>query len=184
MKKISVILLIVFSAIASQVCSQIRVTLEVIANGNGSISLSPLPDSAGTYALGDTVLLSGDPSSTFFDFIRWTGDITSTQNPVQVIMNSNKRIVGRFRRGNFLFITEQTERGANLFKSIAGLVRKRELVFNRLTRERIQVGENEFKFIEFKPISPADSLAMNNEIVRRLNRIITISDSLKTVVRR
>ena len=72
----------------------------------------------------------------------------------------------------------------NLFKSIAGLVRKRELVFNRLTRERIQVGENEFKFIEFKPISPADSLAMNNEIVRRLNRIITISDSLKIVVRR
>ena len=67
-------------------------TTSTAGNGTGTITITPLKSE---YAFGEVVKLTAVPedSSTFAG---WTGDLTSTSNPVNVTMNSDKSIVANF----------------------------------------------------------------------------------------
>jgi uncharacterized repeat protein (TIGR02543 family) len=66
-------------------------TLNVTAQ-NGSVSKNP--DNV-TYNNGDNVILTPTPDSGY-EFTSWSGDATGTNNPLTVVMNSNKDITANF----------------------------------------------------------------------------------------
>ncbi len=66
--------------------------LTVTASGNGSISKSP--DQA-TYEHGTVVTLTATPAAGYH-FIGWTGDVTSSANPLDVTMDSSKTLTANF----------------------------------------------------------------------------------------
>jgi len=72
--------------------SQNQYTLTVIIVGNGTVAKNP--DYA-VYAHGETVTLTAmaDPG---WKFNSWSGDIESTENPVNVTMDSSKTIIATF----------------------------------------------------------------------------------------
>jgi uncharacterized repeat protein (TIGR02543 family) len=59
---------------------------------NGSVGYNP---SAASYDSNTTVQLTATPGSGY-SFASWSGDITSTSNPVNVTMNTNKTITANF----------------------------------------------------------------------------------------
>jgi len=67
-------------------------TLTTNVVGSGSVSRSP---NATSYASGTVVTLTATPASGFV-FSSWSGDVTSTSNPVQVTMNANKTVTATF----------------------------------------------------------------------------------------
>jgi hypothetical protein len=68
-------------------------TLDVdVAEGNGSVTISPAQD---LYDEEELVELTAVPNAGYI-FSEWTGDISSTDNPVNVTMDSNKTISAHF----------------------------------------------------------------------------------------
>ena len=61
----------------------------------GSVSLSP---GGGTYPAGSQVTLTAMPASGY-SFNNWGGDASGSQNPITIIMNSNKSITANFEQG-------------------------------------------------------------------------------------
>lgn len=59
---------------------------------NGTVTKSP---NKSNYTSGETVSLTATPS-TGYQFSSWSGDITGTTNPVNVVMNSNKTVTANF----------------------------------------------------------------------------------------
>lgn len=59
---------------------------------NGTILSNP---SGSTFAAGTTVILTAQPASGYM-FSGWSGDVSSTSNPVSVMMNGNKNITAGF----------------------------------------------------------------------------------------
>jgi uncharacterized repeat protein (TIGR02543 family) len=64
---------------------------------NGSVGYNP---SAASYDSNTTVQLTATPG-TGYSFANWSGDITSTSNPVIVTMNTNKTIAANFTLNNY-----------------------------------------------------------------------------------
>jgi uncharacterized repeat protein (TIGR02543 family) len=64
----------------------------IVGNG-GSIS----PEISG-YLLGDTAVITAYPK-TGFTFAGWSGDVTSTANPLKIVMNANKKVTATFTSG-------------------------------------------------------------------------------------
>lgn len=67
-------------------------TLNIQTNGTGSVALNP---PGGTYAPGTTVTLTALPDPGYL-FSTWSGDVSSSLNPVTVTMNGNKHISAIF----------------------------------------------------------------------------------------
>lgn len=67
-------------------------TLNIQTNGTGSVVLNP---SGGTYAPGTPVTLTAIPDPGY-RFGTWSGDVSSSDNPVTVTMNGNKNISAIF----------------------------------------------------------------------------------------
>jgi len=67
-------------------------TLKVNIVGNGTVAASP---SSATYASGTIVSLTATPAATW-SFSGWSGDVTGTQNPVNITMNGNKTVTATF----------------------------------------------------------------------------------------
>jgi hypothetical protein len=70
----------------------VEFTLERVVDHGGKISASP--DRA-TYPAGAVVTLTAVPDSGFH-FSGWSGDLSGTQNPVAITMNSNRRVEASF----------------------------------------------------------------------------------------
>jgi len=73
-----------------------QVTINVIAgytlnitSPNGSVVKSP---NQSIYTAGTTVTLTATPGNSSYQFLTWSGDISSTQNPVTVTVNNNMNI--------------------------------------------------------------------------------------------
>lgn len=67
-------------------------TLTVNTVGQGTVSLDP---SGGTYLDGTQVTLTANPSSGWnFDY--WSGDLTGTQNPTNILMDADKNVTANF----------------------------------------------------------------------------------------
>ncbi|MEM4398157.1 MAG: cellulase family glycosylhydrolase, partial [Candidatus Woesearchaeota archaeon] len=69
-------------------------TLSISVNptGSGSVTLNP---SGGSYTAGSQVTLTAQPNSGYI-FSSWSGDLTGTQNPATIIMDSNKVVTANF----------------------------------------------------------------------------------------
>lgn len=70
-------------------------SLSVSVDGEGTVS----PDS-GSYSLGDTVSISATAQQGWF-FTGWSGDVTGTDNPVSVVMDSSKSITAHFAQTTY-----------------------------------------------------------------------------------
>ena len=69
---------------------------------NGSVERSP---NKASFYEGDTVVLTAVPNSGFM-FDSWSGDLSTTDNPVQVIMDSSMRITANFIRIRYILHAE------------------------------------------------------------------------------
>jgi len=72
------------------ITSGVTYSLNVNVNGNGSVS----PQN-GTYTDGENVNIEATPDAGW-QFDSWSGDYTGTDNPISIIMNSNKNITATF----------------------------------------------------------------------------------------
>ncbi|MFC2084549.1 DUF5123 domain-containing protein [Bacteroidota bacterium] len=68
---------------------QATLTLDVL--GLGEVTANPLPGDEGTYDQGTSVTLTVTPAENW-EFVEWTGDISSTENPVTFTLDSNMTV--------------------------------------------------------------------------------------------
>jgi hypothetical protein len=87
------------AAPADNVCYQVvtgvppvQYALTVNASGSGSVTLNP---SGGSYNSGTVVELTAIPDSGWA-FSAWSGDVSSTDNPVNITMDGNKTVTATF----------------------------------------------------------------------------------------
>jgi len=69
-------------------------TLTVNVVGNGTVTTNP---HSATYLSGTIVTLTAVPENENFTLSAWSGDITGTQNPINVTMDGNKTVTATFR---------------------------------------------------------------------------------------
>jgi hypothetical protein len=74
-----------------------EVTTTVSPTEGGAIALSP---SGGVYSEDEVVTMTGTPSNGW-RFVRWEGDLSSTQNSSTITMNKNYSVVGVFEKKNY-----------------------------------------------------------------------------------
>jgi C1A family cysteine protease len=79
-----------YTADISGGCTEYTLTTNTV--GNGSISLNP---PGGTYCEGTVVTLTATPDANW-EFSGWSGDVSGTQNPTTITMNSNKSVTATF----------------------------------------------------------------------------------------
>jgi hypothetical protein len=70
-----------------------KYSLAVVVMGNGSVAISPQQS---YYNPSDTVTLSASTTNAGTSFYGWTGDVSSTNNPLVVVMNSSQVIQANF----------------------------------------------------------------------------------------
>ncbi len=73
-----------------------QVTLTIDSVGLGQVSVDPVPGDDETYDQGSTVSLTATPAANW-EFVEWLGDITGTDNPVDVVLDSNMTVIASFR---------------------------------------------------------------------------------------
>jgi hypothetical protein len=69
-------------------------TLTVNVVGNGTVTLSP---QSATFLSGTIVTLTAVPENDNFTLSAWSGDVTGTQNPINITMDGNKTVTATFR---------------------------------------------------------------------------------------
>jgi len=69
-----------------------QLTLTLNTTGSGSVTLNP---PGGEYNPGTVVMLTATPA-TGFEFTGWSGDLTDSNNPATLTMNSNKTVTAIF----------------------------------------------------------------------------------------
>jgi len=80
------------SSTGSTQTQQYTLTVNVYPSGSGSVVLSP---SGGVYTAGTIVTLTAVPKSGY-TFNMWGGDLSGSQNPTTITMNSNKTVIAQF----------------------------------------------------------------------------------------
>ena len=70
----------------------VQYSITINTSGEGTVNKSP--DKA-NYDDGEQVTLTANPASGY-EFAGWSGDVTGTDNPVNIIMNSNKTVTATF----------------------------------------------------------------------------------------
>jgi len=71
---------------------QYTLTVNVYPSGSGRVVLEP---SGGVYPAGTVVTLTAQPNSGY-SFNMWGGDLSGSQNPTTITMNSNKTVIAQF----------------------------------------------------------------------------------------
>ncbi len=67
-------------------------TVSATSSGNGSVTLSP---AGGVYEDGTSLTLTANPNSGYA-FLNWTGDVNSTDNPLNVLVTDDLVVVANF----------------------------------------------------------------------------------------
>ena len=83
------------SSTGSTQTQQYTLTVNVYPSGSGRVVLSP---SGGVYTAGTVVELTAIPNSGY-TFNMWGGDLSGSQNPTTITMNSNKTVIAQFVSG-------------------------------------------------------------------------------------
>src|SRR5699024_7909088 len=81
--------------------------LTVHVTGDGSVTKSP---GQSGYAPNTKVTLTANPA-TGWEFVKWQGDATGTQNPVEVTMDQAKTVTAVFKKKTFEIIVHNTGNG-------------------------------------------------------------------------
>jgi len=69
-------------------------TININPSGAGSVTLNP---SGGVYVAGTTVTLTAVANSEYV-FNSWSGDINTTENPISIVIDSDKTIIANFNK--------------------------------------------------------------------------------------
>ena len=72
-----------------------KYSLSVVAKGNGSVKEELVSAGRGDYSSGSVVKLTAVPDTGYY-FTGWSGDITGTDNPIDVTVGSEKEITATF----------------------------------------------------------------------------------------
>ncbi len=88
--------------------TQYVLAINVSPQGAGTVNLSP---AGGVYTAGTQVTLTAVANSGYI-FDRWSGDITGTQNPVTIVMNSTKTVVCNFKTQTYTLAINVSPQGA------------------------------------------------------------------------
>jgi hypothetical protein len=88
--------------------SAIHYTLSTSVNPSGSGSVYP---SGGSYAYGSSVTLTATPA-TGYQFSSWSGDISSSNSPISISMNSNTNIIANFSAIHYTLSTSLSPAGS------------------------------------------------------------------------
>ena len=80
------------SSVGGTQTQQYTLTVVVNPQGAGTVSLNP---AGGTYTAGTVVTLTATPNSGYV-FSSWGGDLSGSQNPTSITMNSNKVVIANF----------------------------------------------------------------------------------------
>lgn len=90
---------------ATSYAPSVTYTLNVIIDGGGSVSLN----ATGPYNDGDVVYLIAYPNYGW-SFLTWSGDLNGSNNPVNLVMDSDKVVTAHFVLSNTLYLTVQTDK--------------------------------------------------------------------------
>ncbi len=82
-------------------------TLAVTASGNGTVNKTP---NAATYDYGSQVQISATPA-VGWHFVSWTGDTTSSANPLMLNIDRNRAITGNFAINTYALTVTVTGQG-------------------------------------------------------------------------
>ncbi len=85
--------------------SQVNIYLTV--SGRGSVAANP---QANVYTTGQSVMLTATPGLEA-SFVNWSGDVSSTQNPLSVVLNQSKTLTANFTSGTALQVNPQLQEG-------------------------------------------------------------------------
>jgi hypothetical protein len=88
--------------------SQVNVYLTI--SGRGDVTANP---QSNVYTTGQSVSLTATPEAGG-SFVNWSGDVSSTQNPLTVILNQSKTITANFTGGTILKVDPQLQEGLRL----------------------------------------------------------------------
>jgi len=72
-----------------------KYSLSVVAKGNGSVKEELVSAGRGDYSSGSVVKLTAVPDTGYY-FTGWSGDITGTDNPIDITVGSEKEITATF----------------------------------------------------------------------------------------
>lgn len=90
-------------------------TLTMTTNGTGSVT-----PTTGSYAAGSTVTLTATQTDPGWPFAGWSGDITSTVNPITITLNGNMNITGNFVQGLQCTLTTSVTNGTGTITPASG----------------------------------------------------------------
>ncbi len=91
---------------------QYTLSVSVNPNGSGVVYIDPFRAS---YVAGEQVQLTAIPNSGYV-FSRWSGDLTTTENPVYLTIDNNKHIVANFSTMTESFVVKSEKEFVNINK--------------------------------------------------------------------
>lgn len=84
-------------------------TVTISVNGNGTVTGA----NTGTYLEGTELTLTANPAE-HYEFTGWTGDVTSTENPLNITVDGNKNVTANFAKKQYTLtvLTNDENKGA------------------------------------------------------------------------
>ena len=137
---------------------QYPITINVSPADGGSVS-----PSSGTYEEGSTVSLKAIPSSEYL-FKNWEGGVTGTNNPINVVITSDKNVIAVFEKKTYTLTTEIEGEGTiNEKKPMGEYISGEEVLLTA-------VPEEGWEFVEWS----GDFSGTNNPMSLTINSPINI----------
>lgn len=165
---------------ASQAWAQTR-SLTINVFGHGTVTRSPLPDSAtGLYVNGTqvTIVAHPEPQWKFHKFT--SGATTVTNDTVAFTMNKNRTVNAYFVKGNLLFISDESQAIASLSATVAKIFTQFETV--RTGGEKIVLNDSTTITAEYNSLSGGEITQIANGILDLLNQIDAKSDTIRAII--
>lgn len=94
--------------------SPVRLTMNII--GGGYVNVNP-DYTSHLYVPGQTVILVANPNAGYV-FTGWSGDLSGSVNPTQIIMNTNKTITATFTQNKYQLTLNKSGTGSGSFTVI------------------------------------------------------------------
>jgi len=151
-----------------------RLTVDINPQGAGEVNLNPV---GGEYVAGTEVTLTASANSGYV-FSNWSGDITGTDNPITIVMDSDKNVTANFVQGYILTFSINPENGGTIIFSPEGTsIAQNQLVYPPGTSVQLTAVSNPgYVFHQWLGgIGAPFQINRSNPITLIMNRDITIA---------